>query len=184
MAYLYIFVTPQFVSKPCFSRDSASSPQVHFCSKDFPYAYLYVLRKFLEYIEFQETVLFLSLRWKIFLFHKRSRYFCSFTKVKKTKHISQLFLLRTQLLNISQTILHVLLSNILLLISLQYSKPYKKASSIKEKKKICLLNFLSLYSKYYALNSKFMSFMADMLSVISLHFYLLQSFYSNSNKLK
>lgn len=59
-------------------------------------------------------------------------------------------------MNISHTIWDVLFSNVLLLISLQCSKPCKKASSIKEKK-IDLLNFLSLPSEYYALKSKFVS---------------------------
>lgn len=39
MVYLYIFVAPPFVSKACFSRDSAISPQINFCNKGFPYAY-------------------------------------------------------------------------------------------------------------------------------------------------
>lgn len=36
---LYIFVTPHFFCKAYLSRDPASSSQIHFCSKGFPYAH-------------------------------------------------------------------------------------------------------------------------------------------------
>lgn len=132
MVYLYIFITPQFVSKACFSRDSASSPQIYFCSKDFPYAYHSVLRKSLEETGFQETVFILSLVWKILFFYKRSTRVCLFTKVKEAykstlpfKHLAVEHFSNY----LSCVIYQYIIANFL-----QYSKTCKKVSSIKEKK--------------------------------------------------